>query len=250
MAISSTNRVAGPFIGNNTTATFPFTFKVFEAADLDVVTLTLASGAIATLALTTDYTVALNADQDSSPGGSITLTAGNLATGLTLTITTDMAQLQGLDLTNGGGFYPDVINAALDLLTILVQQLQVAQSQAMQVAFGDNVSMVLPGPALRAGKLLMFDSGGNLDLVDIATGGIVLGAPQTAGGDVDGTNTVFTFTAAAGATPAILVFVGGVLQDSSQDYGGPVYVSGTTWQITFVTASTPVNGTVRVLMLG
>lgn len=248
MAISSTNRVAGPFTGSGTTATFPFTFKVFEAADLEVVTQAVASGAIAKLALTTDYTVALNADQDTSPGGSITLTAGNLATGMTLTITTATAQLQGLDLTNGGGFYPDVINAALDLLTILVQQLQVQQNQAMQAPFGDNTSLMLPAAALRAGKLLMFDAGGNPDLVDIATGGIVLGAPQTAAPAVDGTTTAFTFTAAAGSTPAILVFAGGVLQDGSADYGGPVYVSGTTWQITFIAA--PVNGPIKVLMLG
>ena len=121
MTISSTTRVAGPFIGAGTTATFPFTFKVFSEEDLYVVTLDVASGASVVLALTTDYTVALNADQDTSPGGSITLTAGNLGTGMTLTITTAMAALQGLDLANGGGFYPDVINAALDTLTILVQ---------------------------------------------------------------------------------------------------------------------------------
>ena len=34
MTISSTTRVAGPFIGAGTTQTFPFAFKVFEATDL------------------------------------------------------------------------------------------------------------------------------------------------------------------------------------------------------------------------
>lgn len=128
MTISSTTRVAGPFVGSGSTATFPFTFKVFVQADLYVTELDVATGAISTLALTTDYTVALNEDQDSDPGGSITLTGGNLATGFTLTITSDVAQLQGVELSNGGAFYPDVINDALDRLTILVQQLQVGMA--------------------------------------------------------------------------------------------------------------------------
>lgn len=247
MTISSTARVAGPFLGAGTTATFPFTFKVFDASDLYVVKLTVATGAIAVLALTTDYTVTLNLDQDTSPGGSITLTAGNLATGLTLTITTDMAQLQGLDLTNGGGFYPDVINAALDTLTIYVQQLQAQLNRALQAPFGDNESMQLPAPALRAGKLLMFDSAGNLALVPVASGSIVPGA-QSAAGTVDGTNQVFTFTAAAGPTPSILLFAGGIFQDPATDYTAPAFVSGTTWSITFTTA--PANGPIKVLMLG
>src|SRR5579875_1821330 len=102
MTISSTTRVAGPFSGSGTAATFPFTFKVFSAEDLYVVTLNTATGTITELALTTDFTATLNADQDSSPGGSITLTAGNLAAGYTLTITTDLEALQGIDLMNGG----------------------------------------------------------------------------------------------------------------------------------------------------
>lgn len=248
MTISSTTRVAGPFTGTGATATFPFLFKVVDIGDLEVVTLNLASGAIATLVLDSDYSAALNADQDTTPGGSITLLAGNLATGLTLTITTDMAELQGLDLTNGGGFYPDVINSALDTLTILVQQLQAQLNRALQLQLPDAaVNTVLPAPALRAGKMLMFDASGNVQLVPVASGGIVPGA-QSAAGTVNGVNKVFTFTAAAGATPSILLFAGGVFQDPATDYGVPVFVSGTTWSITFTTA--PSNGPIKVLMLG
>jgi hypothetical protein len=248
MTISSTNRVAGPFSGDGSTATFPFSFKVFRAADLYVVTLVTASGAIANLALTTDYTVALNADQDSSPGGTITLAAGDLAVGSTLSITTDMAALQGLDLTNGGGFYPDVVNAALDTLTILVQQLLVQAGLALQVPIVDAAPVVtLPPAAERAGKLLMFDTAGNLTLVSVASGSIVPGA-QTAAGTIDGANATFTFAAAAGATPSILVFAGGVFQDPATDYGAVTYVSGTSWRITFTNA--PANGPIKILMLG
>jgi hypothetical protein len=246
MTISSTNRVAGPYTGSGTAATFPFTFKVFEAADLEVVTLNLTTFALATLALTTDYTVALNADQDSSPGGSITLTAGNLATGMTLTLTTDIAQLQGLDLTNGGAFYPDVVNAALDLLTILVQQLAVQTGNSLQAPLVDgSAAMTLPPAAERAGKLLMFDSNGNPTLASVAPGGTIPGA-QTATGTVNGVNRIFTFIASPGATPAAMVFAGGVYQTPSADYPPPVNLSGSTWQITFTVA--PTQGPVTVAL--
>ena len=85
MTISSTLRKAGPFIGSGAAATFPFSFKVFTTSDLFVVKLTLATSTETDLALNTDYTATLNADQNSNPGGSITLTAGNLPAGVNLT---------------------------------------------------------------------------------------------------------------------------------------------------------------------
>jgi hypothetical protein len=246
MTISSTTRVAGPYAGDGSTATFPFTFKVFSAGDLEVATLSTASGAIAELALTTDFTASLNANQDTSPGGSITLVAGGLAVGLQLSITTDMAETQAVNLVNGGGFFPDVINAALDTVTILIQQLSAMIGRAIRAPFGDSTNLVLPAPALRAGKVLMFDSAGNISLVTIAGGSIVPGS-QTSPSTVNGTNKDFTFTAAAGATPSIIVFAGGVYQSPTTDYGVPVFVSGSTWKITFVTA--PQNGPVAMLQL-
>ena len=132
MTISSSTRKAGPFTGNGTTATYPFTFKIFQASDLVVVRTSLTN-VDTTLALTTDYTVSLNADQNSSPGGSITLTAGNLATGLKVTMTSQVPYTQTTDLTNQGGFYPQVITTALDKLTINVQQVNEQVSRAAKL---------------------------------------------------------------------------------------------------------------------
>jgi hypothetical protein len=126
MTVSSTVRTAGPFTGSGTVATFPFAFKVFSSSDLAVSTTLVATGIPTALDLNTDYTASLNVNQDSNPGGTITLTAGPLAAGNTLSITSDMAILQQTELTNQGGFYPEVITAALDRLTILLQQLQVS----------------------------------------------------------------------------------------------------------------------------
>lgn len=204
MTISSTTRVAGPFTGNGATATFPFAFKAFDPTDLEVVTLNVETGAIATLALETDYTAALNADQDSSPGGSITLTAGPLAAGMTLTITTDIDELQGLDLENGGGFYPDVINDALDLLTILLQQLQVQVGRSLQVPFFDpTTNVTLPPASLRAGALLGFDSSGNLQMVGAFPDRFVATAGQSA----------FPLTKSPYGGKVLLVTLDGLAQD-------------------------------------
>jgi hypothetical protein len=132
VTISSSTRKAGPFTGNNTTATYPFAFKIFQASDLLVVRTSL-TGVETTLALTTDYTVSLNADQNSSPGGSVTLVAGNLATGLLLTMTSQVPYTQTTDLTNQGGFYPQVITNALDKVTIAIQQLALDASRSVKV---------------------------------------------------------------------------------------------------------------------
>lgn len=132
MTISSETRKSGPYTGNGTTATYPFTFKVFAASELLVVKTTPA-GVESTLVLTTDYTVSLNSDQDSSPGGSITLTAGNLASGYLLTMTSDVPLTQGVDITNQGGFFPEIITNSLDKLTIITQQLQLGVDRAAKL---------------------------------------------------------------------------------------------------------------------
>ena len=244
MTISSTTRLA-QFVGSGTAATFPFGFKAFEETDLAVMTLNVATGAITPLTLTTDYSVSLNADQDTTPGGSITLTAGNLATGANLTITTEIAELQGLDLANAGAFFPDVINQALDLLTVLVQQLAQQAALSLQLPITDaGASTTLPAAAERAGKLLMFDGSGNPTLINVAPGGVVPGA-QTAAGEVNGVNTTFTFAASILSTPVALVFAGGIFQTQGPDYGVPTLVGGV-WQIVFTVA--PVQGPITVLM--
>ena len=75
MTIASSTRKAGPFTGDDASTVFAFSFKVFSASDLYVVKAVAATGAETVLTLTTDYTVSLNADQNNSPGGTVTLTS-------------------------------------------------------------------------------------------------------------------------------------------------------------------------------
>ena len=157
MTISSTTRTAGPFSGNNVTTTFAFAFKVFQASDLQLVRTLTSTGVSTTLTITTDYTVSLNADQNSAPGGSVTLTSA-LATGYTLIVTSDIAALQATDLTNQGGFYPQVITNALDKLTILTQQILGKVGRSLNFPIQDTgYNPTLPAKAQRLGRVLAFD---------------------------------------------------------------------------------------------
>lgn len=160
MTISSNSRKAGPFIGNGTAATFPFTFKVFQASDLEVVKLTVATNVETILVLNTDFTASVNEDQNSSPGGTITLSAGALATGYNLVITSDIENLQPTDLTNQGGFYPEVITDALDRATIQIQQLQEAVDRAALLPITSSADAA----SLVADIVRLADSADNLDI--------------------------------------------------------------------------------------
>lgn len=161
MTISSEVRTAGPFTGTGALSIYSFAFKVFQASDLLVVRQLISTGAQTTLALTTDYTVSLNADQDSSPGGTITLVDGALATTYKLLITSDVGNLQPTSLTNQGGFYPEVINDSLDRATIQIQQVAVKSGREVSAPLIDGtIDMTLPSAANRASKFLYFDSNG------------------------------------------------------------------------------------------
>lgn len=118
MTIQSGTRRAGPYTTNGVTTAFVFTFKVFEDDDL-VVTKTTA-GVDTVAVLTTEYSAALNADQDNNPGGTVTFVAA--PNGPLISITSAMAVEQPAVFTNTGGFYPRVLNDSLDRLTIIQQQ--------------------------------------------------------------------------------------------------------------------------------
>jgi hypothetical protein len=213
MTISSTTRVAGPFIGNGTASAFPFAWKVFSAADLDVVRRNVTSGTDTVLVLNTDYTVTLNGNQNTNPGGTVTLVAGALATGFTLTLTSDLANLQPTDLTNQGGFYPEVINDSLDRATIQIQQLAGEVSRSIRAPLADgSVTLLLPPSSVRSNGFLAFDASG-LPIVQPAASSA---SPTSITRQVfsgTGSQTVFTLATDPGAAGnSAQVFIGGVYQ--------------------------------------
>lgn len=140
MSISTTTRKAGPFTGNGVTVSFPFAFKVFAAADVLVVRGELAASADSPLTLGTHYSVTLNSDQDTNPGGTVNWIGTPLSSAFTLTIGSKVASTQPATFTNLGRFYPRVLNDTLDRLTIVVQQLAEEVSRSVKVGFSGLVS--------------------------------------------------------------------------------------------------------------
>lgn len=168
MTISSETRKAGPFPGNGVTTAFPFAFKVFVAADLAVTLNVLATGVQTTLTLTSDYTVALNPDQNANPGGTVTYNPSGvpMPSTKTLTIGSALTNTQGYQPTNSGGWLPTNAGDAWDRAVILIQQVseKVARSLKFPIVDG-TLTAELPPAAQRASKLLGFDASGNVTAV-------------------------------------------------------------------------------------
>lgn len=160
MTVNNENRVAGPFTATGALQALPFTFRIFNANDVVVVTTDLA-GVDTSATNQTGFTVTMNADQNVSPGGTVNITS---TLNYKLTLTTALTNTQPAQLSNNGGFYPNVINDALDRLTVLVQQAVNAASRSLKIPVSDGTSILtsLPGALIRANKVLAFDSIGNL----------------------------------------------------------------------------------------
>ena len=184
MTINSTTRKTNPLVGNGNTATYPFAFKVFQDSEIVVKKLEISTNIETTLTLgaNNDYIVTLNSDQNSNPGGSITLRSGgnnqNLATGFQIVITSSLSALQGTDLTNQGGFYPEVINDALDKSVILHQQQEDEIDRSIKFSLTNSINSteITESATARANKVLSFDSTGEIGLSDAAPKAFLIGA--------------------------------------------------------------------------
>ena len=242
MTISSEIRKAGPYNGNGATTSFPFAFKVFSKADIEVVR-TSPAGAETALVLDSDYSVALNADQDNNPGGTITypISGTALGAGYKLTIIGAVPYTQVADITNAGAFYPQVIENALDRSTIQIQQIRELQSRAITVAVSDTVDVSLP-PARPNTIIGWNDDGTALENFDpsAVSATIVYGTSRADTFTGNGTTTAFTLTESPGALNNLDVSISGVVQVPGVDYTWP---GGTS----LVTASPVPNGAVLLV---
>lgn len=139
MTVASPLAQAGPFAGDGGNTVFPFSFQVFKPEDVRAVR-TRRAGALffdTELHAGTDFSVTVQADQRSNPGGTVTL-AAPLQTDETLTLLRRVQATQNTAIPNQGGFYPEVIEAALDKLTMLVQQLETDLRRALLLSVADT----------------------------------------------------------------------------------------------------------------
>ncbi len=120
MTIASSKNKAGPYSCNGITLEFPYDFPVLDATHLEVYhnTTKLSSGYVVT-------------GIGNSSGGSVVFsTAPDSGT---ITLLRKVPILQNTSLPNGGAFYAEVIEKALDRQTMIAQQLQEAQARSIQL---------------------------------------------------------------------------------------------------------------------
>lgn len=169
MTISSSIRKVTA-AGNGVLTNFSFNFQVRQASDISVV-YTNANGTQTTLDPSL-YTVGLNAipaGQLWPNGGTITypLSGSPIASGTSLTIIRTVSYQQGSSLINQGGYYPQVVETALDLLTMETQQLSELVGRAIVANPVDvTPNMQLPPAAVRANAALGFDASGAIALLN------------------------------------------------------------------------------------
>lgn len=160
MTTPSTARKAGPYTGTGAQTSWPFGFKTFVASDIRV-TAADANGVERTLVLNVDYGVALNANQESSPGGTVTYL---LPSGHRLSITGAIAYDQPLDLPSGGNFNPVALENQLDRSTMQIQQLAEGLARAVKVPVTEEGDGQLNDDLAR-GILRLMGSADNVDTV-------------------------------------------------------------------------------------
>jgi hypothetical protein len=147
MTTPSTQRKAGPLLGTGVQTAWPFTFKIFSEGDINV-TVADIIGTETELVLNTDYSVSVNGNQDTSPGGTVTypISGPPLTTGSKLTIIGDLDYDQPLDIPSGGNFSPTALENQLDRMTMQIQQLREILTRSLLAPVTSSASGQLPSP--------------------------------------------------------------------------------------------------------
>lgn len=199
------------FTGNTGLGPFAFTFNVLAAADIAVYkNATL-------LTITTDYTVSVNANGT----GSVTLTGAGSGTALVaadyLTIIGDLPLSRTTDFTTAGDLLASALNDQLDANVVMTQQISERVDRALRQDPSDTDSnMTIPVKAVRAQKLLAFDSSGAVTVQPYLNNEATVLAVQVEVGD--GVTTTYSLETSTNSPSLLQIAIDGVLQEVSS-YG-------------------------------
>lgn len=210
MTVATTAIKTSLLPGDGSDTAFPFSFKCFSAAELRVVH--FDEDGVETDKL--NFTVALNADQNSNPGGVVTYpSAGDPLPALEhIQILSNTPHSQTFSPLSAGGWNPATLTNALDKLALQIKQLAEKVARAIKLPLGDDANPDdLPPIAARANTYLAFDGNGDLVLDD---GSIIDAAVASATADAEAaaaaaatseTNAAASAAAAAAAAAAAIV---------------------------------------------
>ena len=169
MTISSTaNRVS--YTGNGVTTAFAYPYLFTADSDLVVIETISATGVETTKALTTDYTVT---GADNPNGGTVTAVTAPAST-VTWTIFRDPPQTQKMDLVENDPLPAEVLEGALDKLTMLLQRVTdklTRMPQLQETTAVTPLPLVFPEPGA-SGDVLGWNAGGALTNVTDISGSL------------------------------------------------------------------------------
>lgn len=166
MTVQSTTSRAG-FIGTDTVGPFAFPFRIMDASDLQVIVRDTDTGVEEELSYPADFSISGVRNRS---GGSITLAVA-LAETQVLSIRRAPSFLQQTDLRNQGSYFPEVLEDALDRITMQVQALRDQINRAPQLPDSyDPGSYDLRLPTPEAGTVIGWNPAGtgltNLAMTD------------------------------------------------------------------------------------
>ncbi len=162
MTISSTT-VKNSYSGDGSTDQFNYTFKIFADSDLQVI-IRSAAGTETVKTITTHYTVS---GAGNANGGSITFTAGNIPTSTeTVVLRRAVPQTQAIDYIANDPFPAESHEEGLDRATMTTQQIQEELDRAIKLSRTNTMTSTefTVGATERAGKILAFDSSGEISV--------------------------------------------------------------------------------------
>jgi hypothetical protein len=157
MTITSTT-VKESFAGNDVTVAFSYTFVCYATDQISVVLRNNTTGVQTTKTETTHYSVALDSDYI---GGTVTMVTAP-ATGETLYLISNIDKTQELDLVASGEIAAETLEARLDKMQIMINELQAQINRCIQIPSTESTTVTLPSSVDRASEYCKFDASGNV----------------------------------------------------------------------------------------
>ena len=232
MTVSSLT-VKNSYNADSTTTSFAYTFPIHSTSELTVI-LRAANGTETIQTITTHYSIVDNG----SAGGQVNFVSAP-ATGNTVVLLRDTNLTQETDYIANDPFPAETHEAALDKITLQQQELQEELDRAIKISRSNDItsSEIVQTASTRAGKLLGFDSSGNLDVsLDASSVGANISAAATSATNAANSATAAATSATAAETAKTAAeslldnfddrFLGAKTSDPSVDNDGDALTDG------------------------
>jgi hypothetical protein len=161
----STTTIKNSYSGDGSVVAFTYTFKIADAAFIEVIVKTNSTGAESVRAIGTGGTNYAVTGVNEAAGGTVTFVTAPLATE-TVILRRSTTQTQALDLVENDPFTADSVESAFDKNLALVQELQEESNRSIKLSRTNTMTSTefTVGATDRANKILAFDSAGEISV--------------------------------------------------------------------------------------